>query len=123
VPEAKQVRRLFREMPSQHMQMAIVIDEYGGTAGVVTLEELVEEIVGRLTDGWVTEPLLVQIDEHTVQVHGLVRIDEVNRELGIALPQDARYDTMAGFVLYRLRRIPEEGEHLSTAASNSPFWR
>ncbi len=113
VPEAKQVGRLFREMRSQHMQMVIVIDEHGGTAGMVTLEELVEEIVGRLTEEWVTEPLLVQIDQHTVQVHGLVRIDEVDRELGIALPEDAHYDTIAGFVLCRLRRIPEEGEHLS----------
>jgi putative hemolysin len=113
VPETKQVGHLFREMSSQHMQMSIVIDEYGGTAGVVTLEELVEEIVGRLTDEWVTEPLLVELDEHTVQVHGLVRVDEVNRELGIALPEDAHYDTIAGFILYRLRRIPEEGEHLS----------
>jgi len=100
-------------MRSQHMQISIVIDEYGGTAGMVTLEELAEEIVGRLTDEWVTEPLLVEIDEQTVQVHGLMRIDEVNRELGIALPEAAHYDTIAGFVLYQLRCIPQEGEHLS----------
>jgi putative hemolysin len=79
----------------------------------VTLEELVEEIVGRLTDEWVTERLLVEVDEHTVQVDGLMRIDEVNTELGMALPEDDNYDTVAGFVLYQLRRIPEEGEKLS----------
>lgn len=113
VPETKQVGSLFREMRTKHMQMAVVIDEYGGTAGLVTLEELVEEIVGQLTDEWVTERLLVEVDEHTVQVDGLVRIDEVNTELGIALPEDDNYDTVAGFVLYQLRRIPEEGEKLS----------
>jgi putative hemolysin len=113
VPETKQVGSLFHEMRTQHMQMAVVIDEYGGTAGLVTLEELVEEIVGRLTDEWVTERLLVEVDEHTVRVDGLMRIDEVNTELGTALPEADDYDTVAGFVLYQLRRVPEEGEKLS----------
>jgi putative hemolysin len=112
VPETKQVGELFHEMRTQHMQVAIVIDEYGGTAGMVTLAELVEEIVGRLTDEWVTEPLLVQIDEHTIQVNGLMRIDEVNREFGVDLPEDDDYDTVAGFVLHQLRRIPRKGEGL-----------
>jgi len=113
VPETKQVGQLFHDMRTQHMQAAIVIDEYGGTAGMVTLDELVEEIVGRLTDEWVTEPLLVEIDEHTVQVDGLMRIDEVNTELGTNLPEDDDYDTVAGFVLHQLRRIPDEGERLT----------
>jgi len=112
VPESKQVGKLFHEMRTQHVQIAIVIDEYGGTAGMVTLEELVEEIVGRLTDEWVTEPLLVEVDEHTIRVDGLMRIDEVNRELGIQLPEDDHYDTVAGLILYQLRRIPKEGEEL-----------
>ena len=113
VPETNQVGQLFHDMRTQHMQAAIVIDEYGGTAGMVTLDELVEEIVGRLTDEWVTEPLLVEIDEHTVQVDGLMRIDEVNTELGTNLPEDDDYDTVAGFVLHQLRRIPDEGERLT----------
>lgn len=112
VPETKQVSELFHQMRTQHVQIAIVIDEYGGTAGMVTLEELVEEIVGRLTDEWVTEALMVEIDEHTVQVDGLMRIDEVNRELGIELPQDDDYDTVAGFILCQLRRVPKQGEGL-----------
>jgi len=113
VPESKQVGLLFHEMRSQNTQMAIVIDEYGGTAGVVTLEELIEEIVGRLTDEWVTEPLLVEIDEDTMQIDGLMRIDEVNRELGLELPEDDDYDTIAGFVLHQLRRVPEQGDKLT----------
>ena len=110
VPETKAVGELFGDMRSHGMQIVTVIDEYGGTAGIVTLEELVEEIVGRLTDEWVTEHPLVEIDEHTMQIDGLMRIDEVNEELGINLPEDEDYETVAGFVLYQLRRIPEEGE-------------
>ena len=72
-----------------------------------------EEIVGRLTDEWVTEPCLVRIDENTAQIDGLMRIDEVNSELGTSLPENDSYDTIAGFVLCQLRRIPEEGEILS----------
>jgi len=115
VPETKSVGQLFHEMRTQRIQIAIVIDEYGATAGMVTLEELAEEIVGRLTDEWVTEPCLVRIDENTAQIDGLMRIDELNRELGISLPEDDSYDTIAGFVLCQLRRIPEEGEKLSRA--------
>jgi len=110
VPETKEVGELFYEMRSQRIQIAAIIDECGGTAGIVTLEELVEEIVGRLTDEWVTEHPLVEIDEHTMQIDGLMRIDEVNQELGIELPEDDNYETVAGLILYQLCRIPEEGE-------------
>ena len=112
IPETKQLGRLFHDMRVQHMQVAIVIDEHGGTAGMVTLEELVEEIVGRLTDEWVTKSLVVEIDENTVQVDGLLRVDEVNRELRTQLPEDDNYDTIAGFILFQLRHIPTEGEEL-----------
>jgi putative hemolysin len=112
VPETRRVGELFYGMQRQHVRMAAVIDEYGGTAGMVTLEELVEEIVGRLTDEWATEPPLVHIDERSAQVDGLMRVDEVNSELGTELPKDEHYDTVAGFVLHRLRRVPTEGEGL-----------
>jgi CBS domain containing-hemolysin-like protein len=110
VPETKEVGELFYEMRSQRIQIAAIIDECGGTAGIVTLQELVEEIVGRLTDEWVTEHPLVEIDEHTMRIDGLMRIDEVNQELGIELPEDDNYETVAGLILYQLCRIPEEGE-------------
>jgi putative hemolysin len=112
VPETRRVGELFYAMQRQHVRMAAVIDEYGGTAGMVTLEELVEEIVGRLTDEWATELPLVHIDERSAQVDGLMRVDEVNSELGTELPEDEHYDTVAGFVLHRLRRVPTEGEGL-----------
>lgn len=115
VPESKRVGRLFAEMQAQKIQLAIVIDEFGGTAGMVTLEELLEEIVGRLGDELAQEPPLVEtIDEHTVQVDAHLRVEEVNEQLGIRLPESAEYETLAGFILYALRHIPKEGEQFRT---------
>ncbi len=111
VPESKRVGRLFAEMQAQTIQLAIVIDEYGGTAGMVTLEELIEEIVGRLGDELAQEPPSVEIvDERSVQVDGQLRIGEVNEQLGLNLPESPDYETIAGYVLYMLHHIPKEGE-------------
>lgn len=113
VPETKHIGSLFAEMRQEQVQMAVIIDEYGGTAGIVTLEELLEEIVGRVSDELVVQPSLVEtIDERTVQIDAQMRVDEVNEELGLNLPEEDDYETVAGFILYRLRRIPEEGERL-----------
>ncbi len=92
------------------MQIAAIIDEYGGTARIVTLQKLVEEMVGRLTEESVTERPLIEIEERTMQIEGLMRIGEVNEELGIQVPEDDNYETVAGFILYQLRHIPREGE-------------
>jgi CBS domain containing-hemolysin-like protein len=110
VPESKPIGDLFAEMREKQVQMAVVLDEYGGTAGIVTAEELVEEIVGRMSDEWVAEPEVVRIDEETADIDALMRVDEVNEELGLNLPENENYETVAGFLLYRLGRIPEEGE-------------
>ncbi len=92
--------------------MAILIDEYGGVAGLVTLEDLVEEIIGELQDDYEIEGNPLQtIDERTTVVEGQVRIDEVNDELDISIPS-GEYDTLAGFVLERLGRLPEPGDHV-----------
>jgi CBS domain containing-hemolysin-like protein len=111
VPETKRVGRLFAEMQSQKTQLAVVIDEYGGTAGMVTQEELIEEIVGRLGDELAQEPPPVEtIDEHTTQVDAQLRVEEVNEQLGVNLPESPDYETIAGYVLYMLHHIPKEGE-------------
>lgn len=113
VPETKTVGNLFAEMRDQHIQMAVIIDEYGGTAGIVTAEELVEEIVGRLSDELVPpEPVVKPLDERTVQIDAQLRVDEANEELGLNLPEGDDYETVAGLILHRLRRIPDEGERL-----------
>ncbi|MBI5304615.1 MAG: HlyC/CorC family transporter [Chloroflexi bacterium] len=111
VPESKRVGRLFAEMQSQKIHIAIVIDEFGGTAGMVTLEDLVERIVGRLSDEVAQEdPLVETIDEHTMQVDAQMQVEEMNEQLGIHLPESDGYETVAGFVLHTLRHIPKEGE-------------
>ncbi len=113
VPESKPIGDLLTELRRQQRQMAVVIDEFGGTAGIVTAEELVEEIVGRLSDELAAEPPPIEtIDERTVQVDASQRVDEINEELHLNLPEADDYETVAGFILHNLRRIPKEGEHI-----------
>jgi len=113
VPETAAVADLLAEMRASHNQMAVVIDEYGGMAGIVTLEELVEEIVGRMSDELATATgPVVRVDETTVEVDALLRVDEVNDQLGLDLPEGEEYETVAGLILYRLQHIPTEGEVL-----------
>jgi putative hemolysin len=99
-------------MQSQGIQLAIAIDEFGGTAGIVTLEQLLEEMVGPVRDELRPEELEIKtIDERTVQVDGSLSVEEARDELGIEIPEGP-YDTIAGFVLERLGHIPQEGEQL-----------
>ena len=98
-------------MRQRRAQIAIVIDEHGGTAGIVTAEELTEELVGPLGDELAEEAPPVQtIDEQTVQVDGEMRVDELNETLGLSLPEHEDYETVAGLILHRLQRIPSAGD-------------
>ncbi|RUA15969.1 MAG: hypothetical protein DSY55_05095 [Clostridia bacterium] len=110
VPESRLISDLFEEMRSKGIGLAIVIDEFGGTAGLVTREELVEEIVGTMSDEWAQQSHLRRVDAKTIEVEAQVRVDEINDLLNITLPEDDAYETIAGLILYRLRRIPEPGE-------------
>ncbi len=109
-PESRHIDDLFEEMRSKGIGLAIVIDEYGGTAGLVTREELVEEIVGAMSDEWVHHPPIQRLGPSTVEIDALLRVDEVNELLEIDLPEDDAYETVAGLILYRLRHIPDIGE-------------
>lgn len=110
VPETKAIGELFREMQVHGTQMAIAVDEFGGTAGIVTLEQLLEEMVGPVRDELrPAEPEIQSIDDRTLQVDGSLGVDEAREELGLDIPEGP-YDTIAGFVLSQLGRIPEEGE-------------
>jgi len=113
VPESKRIGELFMEMQAAGNQMAVVVDEYGGVDGIVTMEQLLEEVVGQFGDELARQTKEFQaIDEHTYDVEGSVRIDEANEELNLDLPP-GEYETVAGFVLSQLGYIPEEGEQLS----------
>lgn len=110
VPESMKCGLLFQEMTSRRVQMAVVVDEYGGTAGIVTLEDLVESIVGNIQDEYDDEEEEFSvIDETTFTVDGTASIDEVNEHVGVDLPDD-EYDTIGGFVISLLGYLPEDGE-------------
>nr|WP_227776978.1 hemolysin family protein [Haladaptatus pallidirubidus] len=111
VPESKNVDELLTEMRENRMQMVIVIDEFGTTEGLVTMEDMVEEIVGEILDGEEEEPI-EYIDDDTVIVRGEVNIDEVNDAMDIELPEGEEFETIAGFIFNRAGRLVEEGEDI-----------
>jgi CBS domain containing-hemolysin-like protein len=110
VPEQKRVAELLREMQTEKFHMAIVIDEHGGTAGLVTLEDVVEEIVGEIVDEYDIEtPALEYLADGSLRVRGKTNIDEVNEALEVELPDD-EWDTVGGLVFNLLGKVPDEGE-------------
>ena len=111
VPETKPAGQLFREMRGAGTQMVMVVDEYGGIAGLVTLKQLIEEVVGPVgEEGRQPEVEYEAIDENTYHIDGGMQIDEANDELDLGLPR-GDYNTVAGFILEALGRIPTEGDH------------
>jgi len=111
-PETKRISELFTEMRDKNYRMAVVVDEFGGTAGIVSLSRLVEEIVGPVGDELAeAEKEYEAINEYTFQIDGGMRIEEVNEEMGVELPE-GDYETVAGFVLHLLGHIPRQGEQL-----------
>jgi putative hemolysin len=110
VPESKNIDALFREMQKDRAQLAVVIDEYGGTAGIVTIEDLLEEIVGNMQDEYdEEEQTIVQKDKTTYIADGMASLDEVGDRVGAEFP-DSDFDTLAGLVINILGRIPDEDE-------------
>ncbi|OGO50411.1 MAG: hypothetical protein A2148_01915 [Chloroflexi bacterium RBG_16_68_14] len=113
VPETKLVGALFVEMQERRQHMAIIVDEYGGTAGIVTLELLLEEMVGRVVDELGRPEVEFQtIDERTVRVDGGMSVHEAREELDLPIPE-GDYETVAGYVLDTLGHIPSEGESVA----------
>lgn len=116
VPESRRIGDLFNQMRRERRHMAIVIDEYGGTAGLVTTEELAEEVVGRLTDEWVSEaPPVSPLAGGAYEIDAQTRVDEINEALHVNLPLSPDYETLAGFLLFQIRRIPKQGETITYA--------
>ncbi len=113
VPEQKRVAELLREMQTDQFHMAIVLDEYGGTAGIVTLEDLLEEIVGEIADEYDVEaPRVERLADGSLRVAGATPIDELNETHELELPSD-EWDTVGGLVLTLLGHVPVAGEVVS----------
>ncbi len=112
VPETKKLGELFREMQEKKTQIAIVVDEYGGTAGLITLEDLLEEIVGEILDEYdAEEPPIEILDEHRVLADAKTSIRELNKTVGLNLPEED-FETIGGLVFNKFGRIPSAGEKI-----------
>lgn len=112
-PESRDLRALLIDMRRNRKQMAVVVDEFGGTAGIITLEDLLEEIVGEIEDEYDPTFMTPELDQEPSGVNvvdGLLRPDELKEETGLELP-DGDFDTFAGFLLTIFDRIPRKGDH------------
>ena len=114
VPESKRADALLREFQAKKLHLAVVVDEYGGTAGLVTLEDLLEELVGEIRDEFDEEERLIQkVDAASYRVSGKLPIDEFNAATGLRLPKES-FETVGGWVLDLFGRVPYRGEKTQT---------
>jgi putative hemolysin len=114
VPETKPVTDLLQMFQKMRTHIAVVLDEYGGVAGLVTIEDVLEEIVGEIVDEYDEETVeeIEQIDQDTCVALGRTHVDEINEVMDLELPDDGDFDTIGGFVFTELGHIPLPGENL-----------
>ena len=114
IPETKKINELLKLLQEQKVHIAIVLDEFGGTAGVVTVEDIIEEIVGELHDEFDLEeaPEFAEIGDNTVEVDAKLSIDDLNEKLDIQIPETGDYDTLGGFLASQLGKVPSLGEEV-----------
>lgn len=120
VPETKLVGILLREFQRERVHIAIVMDEYGGVAGLVTIEDILEQIVGEITDEHdpTETPPVHFLNDHVLEVDARIHVDELNELVGLELPEDADFDTVGGFVFSTLGHIPQKGESFEHEGAN-----
>jgi putative hemolysin len=110
IPESKKVDELLQELQQRKVHMAVVVDEYGGTAGIVTIEDLLEEIVGEIQDEYdAEEPTVEAVDDREFLFDARVSLNEVNQLLGVELPAEGG-DTLGGFIYSQLGKVPAVGD-------------
>ena len=119
VPETIKADQLFSDMQKNKIHISIVIDEYGETRGIVTLEDLLEEIVGNIYDEYdkAESPEIEKIDENKWKVQGTLSIDDLNDELDINIHDDRDYDTVGGMIFSCLHTIPEDGKQFNVSVN------
>lgn len=123
IPERKNINDLFNELQTKKKHMAVLIDEYGGFSGVVTMEDLIEEIVGDIDDEYDhDEPDIRRIDDSNFIAKGAISIKELNSNIGVELDEDSEdYDTLGGFLIDMLGYIPDDGEQVTVEFENLEF--
>lgn len=104
------VSNLLREMQKKRIHMAIVIDEYGAVSGLVTLEDLLEEIVGEIRDEYDVESPVIELSDGTLLIDASISIADLREDYSIELPESSEYETLGGFILTQLQRIPQQDD-------------
>ena len=114
VPESVRTDVLFRDMQSKKVHLAIVVDEYGGTSGLVTMEDLLEEIVGNIYDEFdpQEEKDIEQVDQNLWRISGSCDLEQVSEVLGMEFPEEVESDTLGGLVFAQLSAIPQDGSQV-----------
>ena len=121
VPERKDAAQLFHEMQSERIHMSVLVDEYGGFSGIVTIEDLVEEVMGDIHEEFeVPQPAIMAISEKEYLIEGSVLIEEINEELGLKL-ETKKYDTLSGYLIEKLGYIPSEESRASVEENDCRF--
>ena len=113
VPENKPIDDMLDEFKNKKTQIAIVVDEWGGTAGLITVEDIVEEVLGEIRDPYdIEKDLIIKYDSENYILDAKVGIYDVEEELDIEFPEDRDYDTLGGYIFFKLEKIPEKGEYV-----------
>ncbi len=114
IPETMKISLLLREMQKRRIHMALVVDEYGGVAGLVTMEDLVEEIVGEIRDEHDIESPVVQLPDGTMLIDASISLRDLKEDYRIQLPESPEYETLGGFLMTALQKIPQTGDTVET---------
>ena len=110
IPETMKISNLLKEMQRKRIHMALVIDEYGGVTGLVTMEDLLEEIVGEIRDEYDIESPVIQLGKGLYLVDASISIRDLKEDYDIEIPESTEYETLGGFVLITLQKIPKVGD-------------
>ncbi len=110
IPETMKISFLLREMQRKRIHMALAVDEYGGVSGLVTIEDLIEEIVGEIRDEYDTESPVVQLSDGTMLIDASINLKDLREDYHIQLPESPEYETLGGFLMTTLQKIPQTGD-------------
>jgi putative hemolysin len=112
IPETMKISLLLREMQKKRIHMALVVDEYGGISGLVSLEDLIEEIVGEIRDEYDVESPVIQLSDGTMLIDASISLRDLREDDHIALPESPEYETLGGFLMTALQKIPQTGDRV-----------